>query len=145
VRVYEVLFIVNPNTEEADVEALVTQLSDIATNQGARVAKVDRMGRRRLAYPIQKSNEGIYIVLTIEGTGSEIAELERRMRVSDQVIRYITVRIDEDLKRADKFRARRASRMAASGSGGGGRSRSRQAEPVLPIGTSDNEEAEEEE
>ena len=145
-RVYEVLFIINPNTEEADVEALVAQLSDIATNQGARVAKVDRMGRRRLAYPIQKSNEGIYIVLTIEGTGSEIAELERRMRVSDQVIRYITVRIDEDLKRADKFRARRAARMAASGSGSGSsRGRSRQVEPVLPIGTDDNEEAEEEE
>ena len=137
-RVYEVLFIINPNVEEADVDALVTQLSDVATNQGARVAKVDRMGRRRLAYPIQKFTEGIYFVLTLEGTGSEIAELERRMRVTDTIIRYISVRIDEDLKRAEKFRSRRAARMAA-GSGRGGRSR--QSEPVLPIG---NEEAEEE-
>jgi small subunit ribosomal protein S6 len=138
VRVYEVLFIINPNVEEANVDALVTQLSDVATNQGARVAKVDRMGRRRLAYPIQRFTEGIYFVLTLEGTGSEIAELERRMRVTDTIIRYITVRIDEDLKRADKFRARRAARMAAGGGRGG---RSRQSEPVLPIG---NEEAEEE-
>ena len=140
-RVYEVLFIINPNVEEADVDALVTQLSDIATNQGARVAKVDRMGRRRLAYPIQKSNEGIYVVLTLEGSGSEIAELERRMRVMDVIIRYITVRIDEDLKRAEKFRSRRAARMAASG-GGRGRAR-QQSEPVLPIGNDETEEEEE--
>ena len=140
-RVYEVLFIINPNVEEKDVDALVTQLSDIATNQGAHVAKIDRMGRRRLAYPIQKSNEGIYVVLTLEGTGSEIAELERRMRVTDVIIRYITVRIDEDLKRAEKFRSRRAARMAASG-GGRGRAR-QQSEPVLPIGNDDTEEEEE--
>lgn len=141
-RVYEVLFIINPNTEEADVDALVNQLSDIATNQGATVAKVDRMGRRRLAYPIQKFKEGIYVVLTLEGTGAEIAELERRMRVSDAIIRYLTIRIDEDIKRAEKFRSRRAARMAAGG--GGGARGSRQAEPLLPIGEEESEEEEEE-
>jgi len=138
-RVYEVLFIVAPNVEESDIEALITQFSDIATNQGAQVAKVDRMGRRRLAYPIGKFNEGHYIVLTIEGTGSEIAEVERRMRVSDAVIRYITIRIDEDLKRAEKFGARRAARAAA----GRVRNRGRKAEPVLPIGSDDNDEEDE--
>jgi small subunit ribosomal protein S6 len=139
-RVYEVLFIVAPNVEEGDIETLVTQFSDIATNQGAQVAKVDRIGRRRLAYPIGKFNEGHYVVLTIEGTGSEIAEIERRMRVSDAVIRYITIRIDEDLKRAEKFVARRAARAAA----GRGRSRGRnKAEPVLPIGSDDDEEEDE--
>ena len=112
-RVYEVLFIVAPNTEESDIETLVTQFSDVATNQGARIAKVDRMGRRRLAYPIQKFTDGHYIVLTIEGTGAEIAELERRMRVTDAIIRYLTIRIDEDLKRAEKFRARRAASASA--------------------------------
>ena len=128
-RVYEVLFIVAPNIEESDIETLVTQLSDVATNQGARVAKIDRMGRRRLAYPIGKFNDGHYVVFTIEGTGAEIAELERRMRVTDAVIRYLTVRIDEDLKRAAKFRARRAARAAAAAS----TRRSRRSEPVLPI------------
>ena len=98
-RVYEVLFIVAPNVEEGDIEGLVTQFSDIATNQGAQVTKVDRMGRRRLAYAIGKFNEGHYVVLTIEGTGSEIAEIERRMRVSDAVIRYITIRRGSEARR----------------------------------------------
>ena len=140
-RVYEVLFIVAPNTEESDTETLITQLSDVITNQGATISKVDRIGRRRLAYPIGKFNEGYYVVLTVEGTGNEIAEVERRMRVSDAVIRYITIRIDEDLKRAEKFRARRAARAAAGGGGGG--ARHRRAEPVLPIGTDEEEEDEE--
>ncbi|HEX8090370.1 MAG TPA: 30S ribosomal protein S6 [Blastocatellia bacterium] len=140
-RVYEVLFIVAPNTEEGDTETLITQFSDIITNQGATITKTDRIGRRRLAYPIGKFNEGYYVVLTVEGTGAEIAEVERRMRVSDAVIRYITIRIDEDLKRAEKFRARRAARAAAGGGGGGGRNR--RAEPVLPIGNDDEEEDEE--
>jgi small subunit ribosomal protein S6 len=138
-RVYEVLFIVAPNTEESDTETLITQLSDVITNQGATITKTDRIGRRRLAYPIGKFNEGYYVVLTVEGTGAEIAEVERRMRVSDAVIRYITIRIDEDLKRADKFRARRAARAAAGGGGGG---RNRRAEPVLPIGDDEDEEDE---
>ena len=138
-RVYEVLFIVAPNIEESDIETLVTQLSDVATNQGAQVVKVDRMGRRRLAYPVGKFNEGHYVVLTIEGSGSEIAELERRMRVTDAVIRYITIRIDEDLKRAEKFRAKRAARAAANA--GSARSRRREAVIAAP----DEEEDEEEE
>src|SRR3982750_814858 len=141
-RVYEVLFIVAPNTEEGDTDALITQLSDVITNQGARIAKVDRMGRRRLAYPIGKFKEGYYVILTVEGTGAEIAEVERRMRVNDAVIRYITIRIDEDLKRAEKFRARRAAHATAGGGTGGGGRRRRQ-EPVLPIGEDIDEEEEE--
>jgi small subunit ribosomal protein S6 len=135
-RVYEFLFIVAPGTEEGDIETLVTQLSDVVTSQGGQVAKVDRMGRRRLAYPIGKFNEGHYVVLTVEGTGAEIAEVERRMRVNDAVIRYITIRIDEDLKRAEKFRARRASRSRAAA----GRRGSRGSEPTLPIGRDVEEE-----
>jgi small subunit ribosomal protein S6 len=135
-RVYEVLFIVAPNIEESDIDTLVTQLSDVATNQGARIAKIDRMGRRRLAYPIGKFNDGHYVVFTIEGSGAEIAELERRMRVTDAVIRYITIRIDEDLKRAEKFRVRRAAHAAASA---GSRRSRRTAEPVLPIGNDDED------
>lgn len=113
-RVYELLFIIAPNTEESDIESLITQISDVVTSQGAEVTKVNRMGRRRLAYPIQKFNDGYYVVLTVEGTGSEIAEAERRMRVTDAIIRYLTIRIDEDLKRAEKFRARRASRTTSA-------------------------------
>ena len=112
-RLYEILFIVSPNVEETDLEALINQFSEVAVNQGARVAKVDRMGRRRLAYPIQKFKDGHYVVLTVEGTGAEIAEIERRMRVTDAIIRHLSVRIDEDLKRAEKFRTRRAAHSRA--------------------------------
>jgi small subunit ribosomal protein S6 len=136
-RVYEILFIIAPNTEESDIESLITQFSDVVTNQGAKIAKVDRIGRRRLAYPILKFNDGHYVVLTVEGTGSEIAEVERRMRVSDAVIRYITIRIDEDLKRAEKFKARRAAAQAASA----GRSRGRRA--VSPAQVDEDEEGDE--
>lgn len=139
-RVYEVLFIIAPNVEEGDVDTLITQLSDVATNQGARITKVDRMGRRRLAYQIQKFNDGFYVVFTVEGTGAEIAELERRMRVTDAIIRYITIRIDEDLKRADKFRARRAAHSAtarAGASAGGGRGR--RPEPSVRVDEDDDD------
>jgi len=139
-RVYEVLFIIAPNIEESDIETLITQLSEVATNQGAQIARVERMGRRRLAYPVRKFNEGHYVVLTVEGSGAEIAEIERRMRVTDAVIRYITIRIDEDLKRAEKFRVRRAAHATAAAS----TRRTRQTEPVLPIG-GDEEDGESEE
>jgi small subunit ribosomal protein S6 len=139
-RVYEVLFIIAPNVEESDIETLTTQLSEVATNQGARITNVDRMGRRKLAYPIRKFNEGHYVILTVEGTGSEIAEVERRMRVTDAVIRYITIRVDEDLKRAQKFRERRAARAAAAAT----TRRARKAEPVLPIGDEEDESEESE-
>ena len=136
-RVYEVLFIVAPKTEAADIDALVTLLSDIATNQGATVTYVNRMGLRRLAYPIQKFNEAHYIVLTLEGTGAEIAELERRMRVIDAIIRYLTIRIDEDLKRAEKLRARRATRVRTGGTGL--RSRRQSANEATYLETNDEE------
>ena len=118
-RVYELLFIVVPTEADEAVDALVEQLRTIATDRGATVTKVDKMGRRRLAYPIRVApttfTDGTYVVLTIEGSGAEIAELERRLRVTETVIRHLTVRIDEDLKRADKFKAKRAARAAAGG------------------------------
>jgi small subunit ribosomal protein S6 len=138
-RVYEVLFIVAPKTEAADIDSLVTLLSDIATNQGATVTNINRMGLRRLAYPIQKFNEAHYIVLTLEGTGAEIAELERRMRVVDAIIRYLTIRIDEDLKRAEKLKARRATRVRT---GGGSRSRRQPASEAAYAETHDEEDDE---
>jgi small subunit ribosomal protein S6 len=142
-RLYEVLFIVAPNVEESDVESLITQFSDVITNQGAQVTKVDRLGRRRLAYPVQKFSEGYYVVLTVEGTGAEIAEVERRMRVTDAVIRYLTVRIDEDLKRAGKFRSRRTAAMARAAARGG--SRNRRVAQAVEIEEQEEETEEEEE
>ncbi len=110
-RTYEVPFIVAPNVDDETIEKLIAQYEQAVTEKGGKVVKVERMGRRRLAYPIRKFREGIYVLLVVEGTGKEIAELERRLRVnSDVVLRYISIRIDEDLKRAEKLRAKRQAR-----------------------------------
>ena len=106
-RIYEVVFIVQPTMAEDDLNALSTSLQQIVTSQGGEIIKAESMGKRHLAYPIGRVTEGQYMLFEIAGAGSEIAELERRMRVNDQVVRYITVRVDEDRRRADKFLAKR--------------------------------------
>ncbi|HVG31842.1 MAG TPA: 30S ribosomal protein S6 [Pyrinomonadaceae bacterium] len=122
-RIYEVMFIIDAGASDEDVTRLSDSLQQIITDQGGTITKNEIMGRRSLAYPIDRKNEGIYVLFEIEGSGREIAELERRMRVNDQIIRYITVRVDEDRRRAEKFkakRARKASKRPFSGSRGGG-------------------------
>ena len=111
-RVYEVVFIVDPDTPEEETKRLTDNLQGIVTDQGGTVVKSEVMGRRQLAYQIGRKNEGIYVLFEIEGTGGEIAELERRMRVSDQVLRYLTVRVDEDRRRAEKLKGRRTRKAA---------------------------------
>ena len=119
-RIYEVVFIVDPSTQEDDLTRLTDGLQGIVTDQGGTVTKSEVMGRRQLAYRIGHSNEGIYVLFEVEGTGKEIAELERRMRVSDQVMRYLTVRVDEERQRAEKLRARRSRKAAKRPFSGGG-------------------------
>ncbi len=111
-RIYEVVFIVDPDTGEDEVTRLSENLQQIVADRGGAVTKSENMGRRQLAYRIGRKNEGVYMFFEIGGSGREIAELERRMRVSDQVIRYITVRVDEDRRRAEKFKARRARKAS---------------------------------
>ena len=106
-RTYEVAFITAPNVVEDDLNKLRAQLETIVKERGGQVTKVDPWGRRKLAYPIDKYEEGIYTILYLEGSGLEIAEVERRLRVTDFVIRYLTIRTDEDLKRAEKMKAKR--------------------------------------
>ena len=125
-RVYEVVFIVDPDTPEEDLTRLTENLRGVVTDQGGTITKSEVMGRRQLAYKVGRKNEGVYVLFEIEGTGAEIAELERRMRVSDQVLRYLTVRVDEDRRRAEKLKARRARKaakrpLAAGAAAGGGR------------------------
>jgi len=107
-RQYEVVFIVDPAMEDDEVARLTDTLKQIVTDQGGIVTKTESLGRRPLAYEILHKTEGNFVLLEIEGSGREIAELERRMRVNDRIIRYITVRVDEDRRRAEKFRAKRA-------------------------------------
>jgi small subunit ribosomal protein S6 len=111
-RQYEVVFIVDPTADDDEVSRLTEGFKQIATDQGGTVTKAESMGRRRLAYEILHKTEGSFVLLEIEGSGREIAELERRMRVNDRIIRYITVRVDEDRQRAQKFKDKRERKAA---------------------------------
>jgi small subunit ribosomal protein S6 len=103
------MFISAPATAEDDLSKLTSQIDQVVSGRGGKITKVDNWGRRKLAYRISKFDEGIYTLLHLEGSGNEIAEVERRLRVTDFVIRHLTVRTDEDLKRAEKMKARRKS------------------------------------
>lgn len=110
-RTYEVMYIINPETAADKIEKLNAAVGKLIEKEGGEVVRMDDIGLRNLAYPIEKKNEGHYVLFEINGTGQEIAELERRMRVNDMIMRYITVRVDEDRKKADKVRAKREARQ----------------------------------
>jgi small subunit ribosomal protein S6 len=112
IRQYELMFIVDPDAADDEVAKLTESLKQIVTDQGGTVTKEENLGRRQLAYEILHKKDGIFVDLEIEGSGREIAELERRMRVSDRILRYLTVRLDEDRRRADKLKDRRARKAA---------------------------------
>lgn len=111
-RIYEVVFIVNPDADDTEVMRLSEAMQKIITNQGGSITKTEMMGRRQLAYEINHKRDGVYVLLEVEGSGAEIAELERRMRVNDQILRYMTIRVDLDRRRADKLKDRRARKAA---------------------------------
>lgn len=111
-RKYEMIFIVRPDIEEEELGKLVTQMEGVVTGAGGKMEKVDRMGRRRLAYRVGRFQDGHYILFVLEGTGDTVKELERRLGVTDSVIKFLAVRMDEELKRAEKYKAQRAAREA---------------------------------
>ena len=113
-RFYEVMFIVRPDAEEADVDKLIAGFEHTVTNGGGTVRSTEKWGRRRLAYTVGKFNDGNYILMTIDADGALVHELERRLRVSEPVIKFITVRMDEEQKRLDKIKAIRATRKKLS-------------------------------
>ncbi|MGZ8846369.1 MAG: 30S ribosomal protein S6 [Pyrinomonadaceae bacterium] len=117
-RTYEVIFIVNPEAADDEVMRLSEGVQKIITGQGGSIVKTEMMGKRQLAYEINHKKDGTYVLLEVEGSGSEIAEVERRMRVNDQVLRYMTIRVDEARRRAQKLKDRRA-RKAAKKTGNG--------------------------
>jgi small subunit ribosomal protein S6 len=113
-RTYEVMYIVRPDLEEADLEKLIEGFSAVVTNGGGEVTNVEKLGRRRLAYIVRKFQDGIYVLLHISADGPLVAELERRLRVTEQVIKFITVRTDEENKRLAKVKALRDSKVKVS-------------------------------
>ena len=113
-RVYEVMFIVRPDAAEEDIDKLIEGFSENVTKGGGVVKTVEKMGRRKLAYTVRKFNDGNYVLLTIEAGGPVVLELERRLRVTEPVIKFITVRIDEEEKRLAKVKALRGVRRSAN-------------------------------
>jgi small subunit ribosomal protein S6 len=113
-RTYELMFIVRPDMPEEDLDKLISTLESQVTTSGGTVKSVEKMGKRRLAYMVRRFADGVYILLTAEGSGSLIHELERRLRVTEPVIKFLTVRVDEEQKRLDKIKQIRESRKKIS-------------------------------
>jgi small subunit ribosomal protein S6 len=104
-RTYELMFIVRPDMPEEDQDKLISTLESVVTTSGGTVKNVEKMGKRRLAYVVRRFHDGLYMLLTVEGGGGLIHELERRLRVTEPVIKFLTVRVDEEQKRLDKIKA----------------------------------------
>jgi small subunit ribosomal protein S6 len=113
-RTYELMFIVRPDMVEEDQDKLISSLESNVTASGGTVKSVEKMGKRRLAYTVRRFHDGLYILLTVEGGGAVIHELERRLRVTEPVIKFLTVRIDEEQKRLEKIKKIRDARRKAS-------------------------------
>jgi small subunit ribosomal protein S6 len=113
-RVYEVMFIVRPDMADEDLDKLISTLESNATHAGAAIKNTERMGKRRLAYAVRGFADGNYILMTLDADGKAIHEVERRLRVSEPVIKFITVRVDESQKRVDKLAKLRAGKVKRS-------------------------------
>ena len=111
-RIYEEMFIIRPDAAEEEVDAYVEQVKQLIAGGGGTIDKVEKWGKRKLAYRVAKREEGIYVLLQISCGPDVVKELERRMRVSDLVLKYLTVRIDEKMKRLEKRRKMREKRAA---------------------------------
>jgi small subunit ribosomal protein S6 len=113
-RTYELMFIVRPDMTDEDLDKLISTLQSVVPANGGTVVKVEKMGKRRLAYTVRRFHDGIYVLMVVEGGGPAIHELERRLRVTEPVIKFLTVRIDEEQKRLAKIKALRDARKKVS-------------------------------
>ncbi len=102
---YEMMFIARTDVPEEEIEKLNAQMESVVSGAGGKMEKVDKMGRRRLAYRVKKHREGLYILFTFEGNGDTVREFERRLKVTDTVIKYLAVRVDERKKAAAEAKA----------------------------------------
>ena len=112
-RKYELMFIVRPDMVDEDLNKLISTLESSVTTAGG-IAKSEVWGKRRLAYRVGKFNDGIFVLMMIEATGAIVHEVERRLRVTEPVIKFLTVRIDEEQKRLAKIKALRDARKKVS-------------------------------
>jgi small subunit ribosomal protein S6 len=112
-RLYDLIFIARPATPEEEINKVLSGIEHTCAEKGGKIEKTEHWGTRKLAYRVAKHREGIYVYQQIRTNHGElIAELERRLRVQDVVIKYLTVRLDEDLKRQKKLMGKREQRTA---------------------------------
>ncbi|MCL6506170.1 MAG: 30S ribosomal protein S6 [Bryobacteraceae bacterium] len=111
-RIYEELFIVRPNATEEEIDQAIEQIRQVVTGAGGTLDKVEKWGVRKLAYRVRKHEDGYYVLVQFSAPPDAVTEIERRLRVSDTVIKYLTVRIDRKLKRLEKKRREREKRAA---------------------------------
>jgi small subunit ribosomal protein S6 len=126
VRTYEVVFVAAPTLSNEELEAFINHTQTVVEGKNGKVIKVDNWGKKSLAYKIKRYRDAFYVVLTLEGDGAMVAELERRFRVTDFIVRFMSIRIDEDLKRSEKLKAMRQRK---------GASKKRPAEPQPEFGS----------
>ena len=113
-RTYELMFIVRPDMTDEDLDKLISTLQAVVPASGGTVKSVEKMGKRRLAYTVRRFHDGIYVLMVVEGGGPVMHELERRLRVSEPVIKFLTVRVDEEQKRLEKIKKIRDAKKKVS-------------------------------
>ena len=111
-RNYEVVFVAAPTLTTEELDGFINHIQTVVEGKNGKVVKIDNWGKKSLAYKIKKFREGYYVVLSIDGGGATIAELERRFRVTDYIIRFISVRTDEAVKRSEKIKAARHKKVS---------------------------------
>src|SRR5579871_842172 len=111
-RIYEELFIVRPDVTDEEIDPFIEQLTNYIAGEGGNVTKSEKWGVRKLAYRVQKRNEGYYVLLQFAAKPETVSEVERRLRVADLVLKFLTVRIDEKMKKIEKRRKEREKRAA---------------------------------
>jgi len=114
-RTYELMFIVRPDMPEEEQDKLIANLETQVGNAGGTIKSVERMGKRRLAYMVRRFQDGIYVLMVLEGEGGMVKEVERRLRVNEPVIKFMTVRVDEEQKRLAKVKAIRDTKVRGKG------------------------------
>jgi small subunit ribosomal protein S6 len=111
-RIYEELFILRPDAPEEEIDQLIEQLTSVIASNGGNVDKSEKWGVRKLAYRVQKRNEGFYVLLQFVAKPETVKEIERRLRVTDLVLKFLTVRVDEKMKKVAKRKKEREKRAA---------------------------------
>ena len=111
---YEMMFIARTDVPEEEIDKLTAQMDTVVEGAGGKTEKIEKMGRRRLAYRVKKQREGFYILFSFEGNGDTVREFERRLKVTDAVIKYLTVRVDERARAAAEAKSEAAKKAAAA-------------------------------